>query len=82
MVSALDSTLTSSIYSEKETAALFSDEAEINSLIKFEKELAMAQEELGIIPAGIGQKIFSALDGFTGSKKHTKSEYTNALITL
>ena len=37
MVSALDSTLTSSIYSEKETAALFSDEAEINSLLKFEK---------------------------------------------
>ena len=64
MVSALDSTLTSSIYSEKETAALFSDEAEINSLLKFEKELAMAQEELGIIPAGIGQKIFSSLDGF------------------
>ena len=64
MVSALDSAFTSPVYSDEETAALFSDEAEIAALIKFERELALVQESLGIIPAGTGREISADLDDF------------------
>jgi 3-carboxy-cis,cis-muconate cycloisomerase len=64
MVSALDSAFTSRVYADEETAALFSDEAEIDALIKFERELALAQESLGIIPPGTGREISTDLDDF------------------
>ena len=55
MVSAQDSTITSSSFSDKEIAELFSDVGEIDALVLFERELARVQESLQIIPEGIGK---------------------------
>ena len=51
MVSAQDSTITSSSFSDKEIAELFSDVGEIDASVLFERELARVQESLQIIPA-------------------------------
>ena len=62
MVSAFDSSISSSAFSDKELADLFSDEAELQALIKVERALARVQESLGIIPQGAGEEIHSALE--------------------
>jgi len=46
----LDSAIYSGLYSDPEVAALFTDEAEIAAMIRFEAALARAQITLGIIP--------------------------------
>ena len=62
MVSAQDSTITSSSFSDKEIAELFSDVGEIDALVLFERELARVQESLQIIPEGIGKEIYAVLE--------------------
>ncbi|MED5412281.1 MAG: lyase family protein [Pseudomonadota bacterium] len=62
MVSAQDSAITSSSFSDKEIAELFSDVGEIDALVLFERELARVQESLQIIPEGIGKEIYAALE--------------------
>ena len=62
MVSAQDSTITSSSFSDKEIAELFSDIGEIDALVLFERELARVQESLQIIPEGIGKEIYAVLE--------------------
>lgn len=46
----LDSAIYSGLYSDPDVAALFTDEAEIAAMIRFEAALARAQISLGIIP--------------------------------
>jgi 3-carboxy-cis,cis-muconate cycloisomerase len=46
----LDSTLYSGLYADPDVAALFTDEAEIAAMIRFEAALARAQIKLGVIP--------------------------------
>jgi len=62
VVSAQDSAITSSSFSDKEIAELFSDVGEIDALVLFERELARVQESLQIIPEGIGKEIYAALE--------------------
>ena len=62
VVSAQDSVITSSSFSDKEIAELFSDVGEIDALVLFERELARVQESLQIIPEGIGKEIYAALE--------------------
>ena len=62
MVSAQDSTIASSSFSDKEIAELFSDVGEIDALVLFERELARVQESLQIIPEGIGKEIYAVLE--------------------
>ena len=65
MVSAFDSSISSSAFADAELADLFSDEAELQALIKVERELARVQESLGIIPQGAGKEISCALKSST-----------------
>lgn len=46
-----------------DTAALFSDAAEIAAMIRFESMLARVQGDLGVIPSEAGTAIAAALDG-------------------
>ena len=62
VVSAQDSAISSSSFSDKEIAELFSDVGEIDALVLFERELARVQESLQIIPEGIGKEIYAALE--------------------
>ena len=62
VVSAQNSAITSSSFSDKEIAELFSDVGEIDALVLFERELARVQESLQIIPEGIGKEIYAALE--------------------
>lgn len=50
-ISPLDSTLWGGLFSEPETAAHFSDEAEIAAMIAVERALARAEARAGVIPA-------------------------------
>ena len=61
MVSALDSAITGNTYADADIAALFSDAAEIQGYIRFEKVLAEKQGELGIIPAAAAADICQQL---------------------
>jgi 3-carboxy-cis,cis-muconate cycloisomerase len=65
MVSAFDSSISSTVFADEELSALFSDEAEIQALVRVEKELAKVQVALGIIPQKEGKAIVSALDSLT-----------------
>ena len=82
MVSALDSAFTSATFSDEETAAFFSDRAEITALIKFERTLAHVQESLGIIPAGTGKMISSDLDNFEVEPARLAAGYTKDGIVV
>ncbi|MBM86759.1 MAG: fumarate lyase [Gammaproteobacteria bacterium] len=62
MISALDSKISSSTFSDPDVADLFSDDAEVRALIKVEQELARVQEALAIIPKGYGEQIVSVLE--------------------
>ena len=59
MVGIFDSSITASTFADDAIALLFSDRAEIRALIRVESELALVQEKLGIIPAGMGSKDWS-----------------------
>jgi 3-carboxy-cis,cis-muconate cycloisomerase len=48
---------------DAETAALFSDTAEIAAMVQVEAALARVQGRLGVIPAAAGEAIAGALDG-------------------
>ncbi len=61
MVSALDSSITGNTYADADISALFSDEAEIEAYICFEKVLAEKQGELGIIPESAAVSISQQL---------------------
>lgn len=65
MVSALDSEISSSTFSDLKIAEHFSDEAEIRALILVERELAQVQESLGIIPSAVGKEIYSSLENLS-----------------
>jgi adenylosuccinate lyase len=54
MVSAFDSAITGTTYADPEIANYFSDQAEVSAYLRFERELALVQEKLGIIPDGTG----------------------------
>ena len=65
MVSAFDSAITASTYADNELADYFSDSAEVSAYLRFERELALVQEKLGVIPAGVGAEISTFLDSLT-----------------
>ena len=82
MVSAQDSTITSSSFSDKEIAELFSDVGEIDALVLFERELARVQESLQIIPEGIGKEIYAALENAKFDPDLLATEFENDGIPI
>jgi len=82
MVSAQDSKVTASAFSDPEIASLFSDEAEIESLILVERKLAQAQESLGIIPEGVGSEISQSLEGVTIDAEALAAAYAKDGISI
>ncbi len=61
-VSALQSVLYAALLSDEETAAHFSDVAEIGAMLSVEGALARVQGRLGIVPAEAARRIASTLD--------------------
>ena len=61
MASAFDSVITANSFADPDIAACFSDEAEIQAILRFESELALAQEQLGILPQGSGAALAQSL---------------------
>jgi 3-carboxy-cis,cis-muconate cycloisomerase len=62
-VSPLDSAWAGQHLGDAETAALFSDTAEIAAMVRVEAALAQVQARLGLIPTAEGRVIARALDG-------------------
>jgi len=62
---AIDHPFFRKLVGDEEAAALFSAEAEIETLLRFELALARAQAKHGIIPEGAVPEIEAALSGFT-----------------
>ncbi len=62
-VSPFESAWASPHLGDAETAALFSDTAEIAAMVRVEAALAQVQGSLGVIPAAAGEAIAAALDG-------------------
>ncbi len=58
--SIFDSVMFSGLFGDRETAALFSDSAEIRAMLLVEGELARAQGKRGIIPADSAEAIWRA----------------------
>ena len=56
-VSPFDSTLYGPLLSDRETAALFSDEAELKAMLRVEAALARVEGRLGVIPADAAGRI-------------------------
>ena len=59
-VSVFDSVMYSGLFGDRETAALFSDSADIRAMLLVEGELARAQGARGIIPADSAEAIWRA----------------------
>lgn len=55
-----DSTIFSPLFSVPEIAEIFSDERYLSYLLHVEGALALCQEQLGIVPEGVGQQIAQA----------------------
>ncbi|MDQ2633443.1 MAG: 3-carboxy-cis,cis-muconate cycloisomerase [Pseudomonadota bacterium] len=64
-VSPFDHPLLAGLLGDSEVAAWFSVAAELDAMLDFERALAAAQAELGIIPAAAAGAIAACLDGFT-----------------
>lgn len=62
--SPFDHPLLSGLLGDDEVGALFSAEAELESMLAFERALAAAEAETGVIPAAAGAAIGRALAGF------------------
>ena len=65
MVSAFDSRISSAVFADEELSSLFSDDAEIQALVRVEKELAKVQSSLGVIPEREGKALVAALATLT-----------------
>lgn len=63
-VSPFDHPILSGLVGDAELAGLFSVEAELAAMLRFERVLAEAEAAEGVIPAEAGRAIVSALDGF------------------
>jgi 3-carboxy-cis,cis-muconate cycloisomerase len=59
-----DSKIFASLFSDSETAAVFSDEQFVRYMLDVEAALARAQARLGVIPRGAGEKITSSAADF------------------
>lgn len=62
-VTPFDSPLYGPLFADPEIAALFSDAAELDALVRVERALARAEGRLGVIPEAAGRAIDKALDG-------------------
>ncbi|MEP7241013.1 MAG: 3-carboxy-cis,cis-muconate cycloisomerase [Devosia sp.] len=63
-VSPLDHPLLSGLLGDGEIAAYFEPEAELAEIIRFERELLMAEEAEAVVPAGTGELVLPLLDEF------------------
>ncbi|MDH3475044.1 MAG: 3-carboxy-cis,cis-muconate cycloisomerase [Rhodospirillales bacterium] len=59
--SPLDSAIYGALFSDEQTAALFSDTAEVRAMLEVEAALARVQGRLGVIPSAAGAEISEAL---------------------
>ncbi len=64
-VSPFDSLVFQSLFSDREVAQLFDDEATVARMLRVEAALARVQGRLGVIPKDAAQAIEAALDGMT-----------------
>jgi 3-carboxy-cis,cis-muconate cycloisomerase len=64
-VSPFDHPLLAGLFGDGEVAAWFSVAAELDAMLDFERALAAAEAELGVIPPAAGATIAAALDAFT-----------------
>ena len=63
-VAAFDHPILSSLFGDAETARYFSLEAEIEAMLRFEAALALAQAEVGLIPAAAASRIAERCQDF------------------
>lgn len=61
-ISVFDSTIYSSLFTQKEMKIIWSDQYLIHCWLTFEKQIAKAQSELGIIPTHAAEEIAQACD--------------------
>lgn len=66
-VSLFDSILFQSLFSDREVAQLFDDQAYVDQMLRVEAALARVQGRLGVIPTDAAQAIDTALSGMTVS---------------
>lgn len=62
-ISPLDSTVFAGVFGDPEVGPLFSDAAEIEAMIDFERALARAEAACGVIPAEAGAGLDTAMKG-------------------
>ncbi|OLP55695.1 3-carboxy-cis,cis-muconate cycloisomerase [Rhizobium rhizosphaerae] len=63
-LSPFDHPFLSGLFGDAELAALFSAEADLEAMLRFERALAAAQGDCGVLPAELAGAIVSGLDGF------------------
>src|SRR5690242_12784529 len=63
-VSPFDHPLLSGLLGDDEIAGYMTPAAELVEIIRFERELVVAEEAEGVIPAGTGEVVLSMLDEF------------------